>query len=192
MPHAAPPVIIAMTAGAMAGDKEKCLEAGMNDYIAKPVSARSLADMLDKWLPQGEKGSTSPHTGETPMPPGQASSLASFEDETLPIFDWDEVLARLGGDAELARKLTSGFLQDTPPIIDALRRDLAAGDSPASERQAHSIKSAAAIVGGERLRAVAFEMEQSAHAGDLPAATASMAELDAEFARLKQEMEKTP
>ena len=73
--------------------------------------------------------------------------------------------------------------------MDALHRDLAVGDATSSERQAHTIKSAAAVVGGERLRAVAFEVEKSAAAGDLPSASARMAELDAEFARLKQEME---
>ncbi|MEI6036168.1 MAG: Hpt domain-containing protein, partial [Verrucomicrobiae bacterium] len=106
------------------------------------------------------------------------------------ILDWAEMLERLGGDRGLASTLAAGFLQDTPPVIDALRRDLAAGDAVSSERQAHTIKSAAAIVGGERLRAVAFDAEQSAHAGDLPAAISRIAELDAEFDRLKQEMEK--
>ena len=176
---AASPIIIAMTAGAMAGDKEKCLESGMNDYIAKPVSARSLADILDKWLP---------HKNDT-----QVENVSAVPDEqVLPVFDWTEMVERLGGDEKLARKLISGFLLDTPPIIDALRHDLAAGDATSSERQAHSIKSAAAIVGGERLRAVAFEMEQSAHEGQMSEASARMNELDAEFARLKQEMEKVP
>ena len=170
-----PAIIIAMTAGAMEGDKEKCLEAGMNDYIAKPVSARELADMLDKWLP---------HESDT------QGSMDIGEEHALPIFDLAEVVERLGGDCELARKLVEGFLQDGPKQIEFLRSYLEDGDPTASERQAHSIKSAAAIVGGERFRAVAFEIEQSAHAGDLPAATARMAELHAEFARLKQEIEK--
>ena len=114
------------------------------------------------------------------------------DEHALPVFDWAEVLARLGGDEKLARTLIVGFLQDCPKQIEFLRRALADGDATSSERQAHSIKSAAAIVGGERLRAVAFEMEQSAHEGQMSEASARMNELDAEFARLKQEMEKEP
>jgi CheY-like chemotaxis protein/HPt (histidine-containing phosphotransfer) domain-containing protein len=180
--ESAPLIIIAMTAGAMEGDHEKCLEAGMNDYISKPVSARALADILDRWLPHGSDGpaATSP----------AATSPETDEKLDLPILDWAEMLDRLGGDRGLARNVAAGFLRDTPRLFDELRRHLVAGDVPATERLAHTIKSAAAIVGGERLRAVAFEAEQSAHAGDLPAIISRMCELDAEFARLTLEMEK--
>jgi CheY-like chemotaxis protein/HPt (histidine-containing phosphotransfer) domain-containing protein len=166
-PFSAPP-IIAMTAGAMSGDKEKCLESGMNDYISKPVSARALSSILAKWLPS---------EGEEPN-----AALP-------PIFDRGGMLDRLGGDAVLGRKVAAGFLQDCPKQIELLRKYLTGGDTTGSERQAHSIKSAAANVGGERLRAVAFTLEQSAHGEDLPSVLARMDELDAEFARLKQEME---
>ena len=173
--QSAPPVIIAMTAGAMDGDREKCIEAGMNDYIAKPVSARTLAEILDKWLPHESVAL-------------DAKDVA--EDLSLPVFARTEMIERLGGDHELARRLVAGFLQNTPPLFVALRQYLEARDETASERQAHSIKNAAAVVGGERLRAAAFEAEQSAHAGNLQAVTARMAELEAEFARFKQEIEK--
>ena len=177
---AASPIIIAMTAGAMKGDKDKCLSSGMNDYIAKPVSARALAELLDKWLPHDSDAQDAKSTSDIP------------DEHSLPTFAWTEMIDRLSGNSALAHKLVAGFLQDCPKQIEFLRHYLADGDAIAIERQAHSIKSAAAIIGGERLRAVAFEMEQSAHAGDLPAVTARMAELDAEFARLKQEMEKEP
>ena len=175
---ASPSIIIAMTAGAMEGDKEKCLEAGMNDYIAKPVSARALTEALDKWLPHERDEQAENSTGVE-------------EEQMLPIFAFTEMVVRLGGNSALAQRLVAGALKDCPKQIELLRSFLEEGDTIASERQAHSIKSAAATVGGERLRAVASEIEQAAHAGDLPAATARMDKLDAEFAQLKQEVKNT-
>ena len=97
---------------------------------------------------------------------------------------------RLMEDEDLARAVTEGFLEDIPRQIEALRGYLEAGDAPGAERQAHTIKGASANVGGEALRAVAFEMEKAARAGDVSAAGGHMAELDAQFDRLKEAMTK--
>jgi PAS domain S-box-containing protein len=177
--------IIAMTAHALQGDRERCLEAGMNDYVAKPVSTRLLAEALDKWLPREniairERPPCEDFGGST------VRSEAVGDKPEAPIFDKAGMLARLMDDEELARKLIDGFLDDIPKQIGALRGYLAAGDVPGAERQAHSIKGAAANVGGEALRAVAFEMEMAGKAGNLHVISARIAELEAQFERLKQ------
>jgi HPt (histidine-containing phosphotransfer) domain-containing protein len=100
------------------------------------------------------------------------------------------MLERLMGDEELARTILDVFLEDTPRSIQAMREFLNAGNVPGAEFQAHSIKGTSAIVGGEALRAVAFEMEKAAKAGDLNAVGGHMAELDAQFDRLKEAMKK--
>ena len=91
-------------------------------------------------------------------------------------------MARMMDDEDLARTVAEGFLEDIPRQIEALRGYLEAGDAPGAERQAHTIKGAAANMGGEHLREVAFEMEKAGKAGDL----------EREFARLKEAMTKGP
>ena len=91
-------------------------------------------------------------------------------------------------DEDLARIVIEGFLEDIPRQIAGLKAYLEAGDAAGTERQAHTIKGAAANVGGERLREVAFEMEKAAKAEDLSAAARHMAELEAQFDRLRQAM----
>jgi HPt (histidine-containing phosphotransfer) domain-containing protein len=87
-------------------------------------------------------------------------------------------------DEDLARVVLGGFLADAPRQVEALRDALAASDGPAACRQAHTLKGASAAVGGEALRAVAFEMEQAADAGDLAAATARLPDLESQLALL--------
>ena len=99
-------------------------------------------------------------------------------------------MARLMDDEDLARTVAEGFLEDIPRQIEALRGYLEAGDAPGAERQAHTIKGASANVGGEALRAVAFEMEKAGRAGDLDAVKGRMADLEAQFDRLKEAMTK--
>jgi PAS domain S-box-containing protein len=168
--------IIAMTAHALQGDRERCLEAGMNDYITKPVSPKALARVLEQWLP-GEREA------------GESLPRASHPDSSAPVFDWDGMVSRLMNDEDMAKEIVAIFLDDTPRQITVLKAHVDAGATAGAERQAHSIRGASLNVGGEALCAVATEMETAARAGDLAGVRARMPELNTRFGRLKAAME---
>jgi PAS domain S-box-containing protein len=172
--------IIAMTANAMQGDRDRCLEAGMNDYVSKPIDPQSLADALDRWLPDkviqdktGENGS---------LVPVKTKPLA----EHSPVFNKAALMRRLMNDEELARVVIAGFLEDIPLQIQALKGFLEADKVIEAERQAHTIKGASANIGGEALQAIAFEMEKNGRKGDLPAIRDRMSDLELQFEALKE------
>ena len=191
--------IIAMTAHAMQGDRERCLEAGMNDYVSKPVSPQALAEALARWLP-GED--TAIPTAASAVPgvavlakagpaaaePAAAEPAGANEPETV-VFDRAGVLTRLMDDEDLVRTVVEAFLEDIPRQIESLRRYLAAGEAEGALRQAHTIKGASANVGGESLRAAALEMEKAVKAGDLADVLARLPDLESRFARLKESMQ---
>ena len=92
------------------------------------------------------------------------------------------------GDQEIARVIVGGFLAETPGEIESLKGLVDAGDTAGARRQAHSIKGASANVGGEALRAVAFEAEIAGQAGDLDTIIALIPNLEIQFDRLKEAM----
>ena len=169
--------IIAMTAHALQGDRERCLESGMNDYITKPVSPKALVKILEKWLPKEEDA------GEQ-LPEGLSAK------SQIPVFDNAGMMSRLMNDKDLAKEVVGVFLDDIPRQIAVLEGYLKDGAATGAERQAHSIKGASVNVGGEALCAVALEMEKASKAGDLAAVTARMPELKTQFDLLKKAMEK--
>jgi PAS domain S-box-containing protein len=169
--------IIAMTAGAMRGDRERCLEAGMDGHVTKPVELRFLIEALNTWLPH-DNLQTSP----------SALTAAATDGSTepdVPVHDRAGMLARLMHNADLAERTTSRFLESVPTQIETLRQSLEFGDFATAGREAHSIKGAAGCLGGERLRCAALKLEEAAHAGDLNAAPSRLADLQLQFERLK-------
>jgi PAS domain S-box-containing protein len=170
--------IIAMTAHAMEGDKQKCIAAGMNDYMAKPISPHSLAEKLTLWLPNLSHESV-------PMP--QANSVKPTADlASLPSLDRASLLDRLMGDETVADLILQGFVADIPQQITTLQTYLQAGDVQQATRQAHTIKGAAANVGAEALRVLALAMETAGRAGDLGSMRAYSDQLDPTFKHLQQ------
>jgi PAS domain S-box-containing protein len=176
--------VIAMTANAMRGDRERCLEAGMNGYVSKPVSPQALVEALNAWLP--------PYATDARSDVSASLALASEPDHGLPVFDRASLLARMMGDESLSDRILVHFLESIPAQIESLRRSLNSGDVAAAKRTAHAIKGAASNVSGERLSRVSFELEQVALAGDLPAAVASLAELCVQFNRFQAAVAQPP
>jgi PAS domain S-box-containing protein len=180
--------IISMTAGAMRADREACVAAGMDDYIAKPVSESAVLQVLEKWLAKRDPGSSpSPNPADAELT--CAPAKAPGANVGAPIFLETILLDRLDGDRELARNIAIEFLKDMPKRIDALQANLDSDHAEVVEREAHTIKGASAIVGGEALRELAGTVEAAGKIGDLNTVRATVAELRLRFEQLKTTME---
>ena len=172
--------IIAMTAHAMEGDRERCIRAGMSDYLSKPVTLDALQAALEKWLPH--------HPAPQSDPPPARTDDPAAETEPPP-FDEAVMVRRLMGDRTLVAEVIRVFLDHIPRRIGELEGCLSAGDAESALRQAHTIKGSSANVGAEALRAVAEAMEKAVRDGDLAGAEARIPELKARFEQLKEKME---
>jgi CheY-like chemotaxis protein/HPt (histidine-containing phosphotransfer) domain-containing protein len=171
--------IIAMTAFAMTCDRERCLEAGMNAYLSKPVQLRQLAEMLGRWLPWRRA---------VTVEDADPCAVQTAGQDVPAVFDRAAFLDRLMGDEAVARTICSGFFDDMPVQISKLTTAMTAGDLGQVVLHAHRIKGAAANVGGDALQAVALAIEAAAERGALTAAGQLLGELEHGFSRLRLEM----
>jgi PAS domain S-box-containing protein len=173
--------IIAVTADAMSGDRDRCLSKGMNDYISKPVDLGALAEVLAKWL-------TRPAASEAPKTAPQGEREPALSD-TEAIFNPEALLGRLMGDRQLAGTILKGFLDDVPSQLNNLRARLDESDAPGLNRQAHALKGAAATVSAERLCANALAMERAGASGQLDRCGQLLPHAVEEFERFKRTLE---
>ena len=180
--------IIAMTAGAMTGDEQKCLAAGMNDYISKPFRHGQLQEVVERWLGPTEDRATAPprlsDTDPAPTPttdPGEALS-------TAPVLDADQLaslreLEEDSGQSVVAHLITT-YLDDATTQIESLRAAVGEGDAAETGRLAHGLKGSSATVGAASVAQACAALERAAIDGvavtELPA---RMADVEAEFRR---------
>ncbi len=162
--------IIAMTAHAMVGDRERCIAAGMDEYLSKPVHRLELLRVL-AWA-----ASSIAAPAITPPP------------TDLPALDRDGAVDRLGGDRELFDEVAALFTTDAPVLLEQLRSAVASGDASSVKRAAHTLKGSAGYVGGGPAAAAALALETIGASNNLAAASEAFERLEREIDRLIAEL----
>ena len=154
--------ILAMTAHAMSGDRDRSLNAGMNDHITKPVDPNRLLEALIRWMP--EKVGKAPELQVAPVKPATAEE--SMPQQLAP-FDIQAALVRTNSKPALLRKLMLGFRDQYASAISDLKEHVAAGRNADAERLVHSLRSLAAMLEARDLTKAAFAIEHAFRSGEI-------------------------
>lgn len=168
-----PTPIVAMTAQAMIGDRERCLESGMDAYLVKPIHAKQLYETIDAILTNN---------------PAPAEPLRNISLETHRI-DLGSALHAVNGDHDLLRQIFAAFLEECPNLLKNIEAALARGDAPACQMAAHTLKGAVRTFGADNATRLSSDIELACKQGNLELARAAWPELSVEVEAIREELE---
>ena len=160
--------IVAMTAHAMRGDKEKCLAGGMDGYVSKPINSAELFAEIERCLAAPERSKT----------------MSEISQGTEVQIDRASLLDRVEGDQELLTEMIHLFLDDAPNLLAAMRDAVQRGDMTVLERTAHSLKGAASNLSARGTASAALRLEKDAKNNDMESALGSLVEVERSVKRL--------
>ncbi|KJR40163.1 multi-sensor hybrid histidine kinase [Candidatus Magnetoovum chiemensis] len=171
--------IIAMTANAMPSDREKSIEAGMNDHIAKPIDYKQLYKTLDKWI----------STDIAPQPPSLEDTRTDSKYDNdqvfeLPGFKVQEALKRVSGNMKLYRSLLDKFYENHKNIIKEINDAVNTKDMELAHRLSHTLKGISGTIGAADLHSASKELETTIKTSDLTNFTAVLKNTDNELQKI--------
>ncbi len=168
--------IVALTAHALEGEREKCLACGMDDYLSKPIKPEQLKTTLARYMEQSDS--------ET----GGQQKTENKEAIVMEVLNWEHLNEITGGDEEFLQELFQEFLDQTPVLMEQLQQAIQSGDAQTAGRMAHTIKGSARSVGADPFAETAFILEQMGKSGDLSGAPTALQALENRWLAVQQVM----